>query len=209
MAVITVGSDAVNEITTLSATRTGINYNGAADGTGTLQEAQIHVSSEVSGLEIATFIDEGSAIFSTRDNETIAGAYAAGYHEIALDDMAVESGDFIGSYHGGGTVDKDYTGHAGIYVLSGDYIPADSDTFTLWGEDSLSLKGIGVTGNGGETAYDTMASGKSSWNWDKCDYGQEGTCPVGSKSAWVWEAPSAGVNQTRQGAKSSWAWDTA
>jgi len=144
VAVITVGSTAENRDIGLAAA-TQINKAAAADGDGTLSEAQIYVATELSGLEIATFIDEGSNNLSTRANETIAGSHAAGYHEIALDNMAVETGDFIGEYHSGGTLDADNTGGSGMWYKTGDNIPADSVGFSSFSGWVISLKGIGAT----------------------------------------------------------------
>jgi len=119
-----------------------------ADGDGRLTEAQIYVTSTLNNLEIATFIGEGGNVLSTRDNEAIAGTYAAGYHELVID-LDVMTGDHIGSYTTSGYFDYDASGELGSWGKAGDNIPCTEVTFSLSSDDAYSLRGIGATGNGG------------------------------------------------------------
>ena len=207
MAAITVGAEPIGRSSSRTL-GTLVVAGGAADGDGTITEAQLYVENDVVNPEVATFIHEGGDVLTTRDNQTVEGTYTAGYHELVVD-LDVITGDYIGmsAAQTGGAMEYEWEDGVGVWRKAGDNVPCTSASFSLNGEDSLSLRGIGATANGGETAYDTQVGTKASWSWDKATYDNEEACPVGTKASWTWGIPSAGVSQTKQSGKTSWTWD--
>ena len=143
MGAIDVGIAATDRGTRTVAGTTYIAYSNPANDTGVVTEVQIFVDTECSAVEAASFADEGGGVFSTNDTESIAGTYAAGYHEL-VSDLDFNSGEYIGFHDSGGKIEADWSGEP-RYYKSGDHIPAASVEFTLSATASISLYGIGAT----------------------------------------------------------------
>jgi hypothetical protein len=138
---IDIGAAAIDREYGYASGYTRIGKENPANANGSITSVQIYAGSDLSGCEVATFIDEGSNNFSTRDSETIGSVTSGSTQTFSGLDMAVQTGDYLGIYYSTGTLDFDATG-AGAWMASGDLIPCSSQTFSLYTR-TLSLYGEG------------------------------------------------------------------
>jgi len=159
VAVITIGAPAIGRTDSANLVSTYIGKDGPADGTGEITSVEIwlFLSCDVS---VATFIDEGSNVFSTRDSEDL-GTIADGSKQTASGlHMDVVENDYLGIARTGGYgyIERDEAGYAGIWWEEGEHIPCSSLEFGFVTTDAISLYGTGATGVDHEKALsDTVA----------------------------------------------------
>lgn len=148
MADIDIGSAAIDRSTFAEATWTIIDKNNPANASGTIISVQIYAVSgnDLADCEVATFIDEGSSVYSTRDTETIGAVTSGSVQTFPGLDMSVATGDYIGIYFSSGLVELDTSG-AGWELKIGDNIPCSSVTFAFYADRTMSLYGEGQLGN--------------------------------------------------------------
>jgi len=160
---IDVGSAAENRISALGVetTQTLIDYNNAANATGSLDTIETYWDTVGKGnsIKAGTFADGGSYAMTCRDAQVI-GEVAAGYNSDTGLDISVSTGDYIGLDERNGIagckLDRAISKHSGILYAAGQYCdPTDSATFTFLNGCCLSLYGTGDTG---ATAYNESAT---------------------------------------------------
>ena len=137
---IDVGSAAIDREQNVAGPMTLIDGNNPANATGTIDTIEIYSNTIMYDTEVATFIDEGSDVFSTRDSETL-GTVSSGYRDFTGLDMDVSTDDDIGVYFSGGKIEKDAGGNS--WTKSADQIPCSSVTFFTYNA-ILSLYGTGT-----------------------------------------------------------------
>jgi hypothetical protein len=153
---IDIGAAAVDRSLYLTVSWTRIDKNNPANADGAIDTVEIWAYSNLSDCEVATFIDEGSNVFSTRDSETIGAVTAGSKQTFSGLDMDVQAGDYIGIHSSAGNIERDNSGD-GYWYASGDYIPCSSQGFNFTADRSLSLYGTGTEGGGAteKTGSDT------------------------------------------------------
>jgi len=155
---IAVGEGCNNRGSNFTATYTLINMSLPADGTGTIDAVCIWANTDMSGIEYATFTNEGGNTFSTNGHTSgsalTATAGAPTTHEAPGDFTAfpVTLGDFIGIYYGAGKIEGDTSGYTEVKYDEGDQIPASSNAFN----GSLSGYAVSVYATGAEAAGGTI-----------------------------------------------------
>jgi len=117
-----------------------------ANASGKITLVKIYAHSAMTGVEVATFHQVSTNVFTTRDNATI-GNISAGYsqHVVSLN---VEAGDYLGIHYTSGEMELTGTGQGevGIWKLNDvDAIPCTSTTFVFSADCTFSLYGTGVT----------------------------------------------------------------
>jgi len=143
---IDIGAPAINRNTIFDARDTWVEESNPANETGTIDTIEIWAANDISDCEAATFIHEGSNVFSTRDTELLGLVPAGSKQTFSGLDCDVTAGDYIGA--GGasdGDIEADSTGGTGIWFGSGDKIPCSSVTFTHYASYIMSLYGTGET----------------------------------------------------------------
>lgn len=133
---------------------TRIDYNNAANGTGTMDTVKAWFNRADAGnsVKTGTFTDNGSGNFTCHDAESI-GTVTAGseqtYTGLSID---ISNGEFIGADGRAEfftALDADGDGGSGIYSATGQFCDAlDSAAYTLGAGDILSLYGTGVESGG-------------------------------------------------------------
>jgi hypothetical protein len=155
MADVDIGSPAIDRAGNQAITYTRVEKGNPANDNGTITSVEIWAYSDLSGCEIATFIDEGSNVLSTRDYETIGSVTSGSKQTFSGLDMDVQTGDYIGIHGSGGNIEDDWSGGAGQWMKSGDYIPCSSETFNSYANFTLSLYGEGGPPSTEKTSSDT------------------------------------------------------
>lgn len=147
---IDIGAAAINRADSISiVTYTFVGVENPANADGTLESVEIYLANG-GAVEAATFIHEGSNVFSTRDTVSL-GTLPAGYSivDISATPLDVVAGDYLGVK---GTVvaaiDRDLSG-SGAWYYVGDAIPCASVTFTFNSSRTISLYGTGTESGGG------------------------------------------------------------
>jgi len=121
---------------------TFINKTNPANASGKITLVAIYANSAMTGVEVATFYQVSTNVFSTRGNVAI-GNIGAGYSQHAVN-LDVQAGDYIGIYFVTGTIRLDHP-HDGNWLLIGeDCIPCTNTTFVFSTTTTLSLSLYGT-----------------------------------------------------------------
>jgi len=150
MAVIDIGSAAIDRATNTSSNRTYINKGITATASGTITSIEVWAEESMTNAEVATFYRPDSSgfpdNFTTRDYETI-GNVTAGSKQTFEVNLDVIEGDFIGIGFPSGTIEYDVVGGAGtwVYASGSGGIPCDNKTYNFSADRAISLYGTGVT----------------------------------------------------------------
>ena len=127
-----------------------------ANATGTIDTCQVYAANDMSGIEYAAFIDEGSDVFSTNgdtNGSNLGGNAGLITHTAAGDDFtafAIATGEYLGIYYSGGSLDRDTSGGNSWKKDDNDYIPCSSQS--LAGENDADIWSIYATGTEGNGA---------------------------------------------------------
>jgi len=144
---IDIGSLAIDrDLNWASGNTNRIVKGNPANASGKITLVKIYAHSAMTGVEVATFHQVSTNVFTTRDNATI-GNISAGYsqHVVSLN---VEAGDYLGIHYTSGEMELTGTGQGevGIWKLNDvDAIPCTSTTFVFSADCTFSLYGTGVT----------------------------------------------------------------
>jgi hypothetical protein len=144
---IDIGAAAIDRSLYLTVTWTRIDKNNPANADGTIDTVEIWAYSDLSDCEVATFIDEGSNVLSTRDSETLGSVTSGSKQTFSGLDMDVQTGDYIGIHSSAGNIERDNSGD-GYWYAAVDYIPCSSQGFNFTADRSLSFYGMGTEGGG-------------------------------------------------------------
>lgn len=142
MAVITIGSAAIDRAASTAIVWTRVGKGGSADGTGEIDTVEIYLLASGTAVEVATFIDKGSNVLSTRDTEAIGAVNGGSKQTFSGLTMDVVTGDYLGIYGTTGSIQLDTSGD-GYWYQTGDYIPCTDVTFTFSASRTISLYGTG------------------------------------------------------------------
>jgi hypothetical protein len=150
MADIDIGAPAIDRPNDLPSGYTLVSWENPANDDGTITSVEIWAtgSGNMQDCEVATFIDEGGNVLSTRDSETIGTVLIGSKQTFSGLDMDVQTGDYIGMYFSAGRVEATISGGTGIWYKSGDHIPCSSETYSSGSNYTLSLYGEGETAGG-------------------------------------------------------------
>ncbi len=135
---IDVGAAALVRTTFFSGTLTMISVENPANATGTIDHIEVYTVS-AGNIEIATFDNETGTVFSTRGD---SGVLSAGGNFDEWDAPGqfsafnVDTGDYLG--HHGNLKTRRNTFGDGMWFTSSDDIPANSVSFTLFNNTTLS-----------------------------------------------------------------------
>ena len=151
MAVITIGSAAIDRNSRDDPGYTLIDKEGAANGTGTITSVEIFAESgnDLVNCEVATFDEVSTDTFTTRDTEAIGAVTGGSKQTFSSLDMVVETGDYIGIVFTGGNLERSTDSGGYYWYALGDHIPCTSQAFILFNPTIISLYGTGET----PTAY--------------------------------------------------------
>ncbi len=155
---IDIGAVAIDRNDSFNLTFTYINKTNPANDTGTIDTVEMWLdstSNDGANVEVATFIDEGSNVLSTRDSEAIGAVTKGSKQTFSGLDMDVTTGDYIGAYGTDGRLEALFSGGAGAWNSDQDRIPASSVTFSFVADFIFSLYGTGETS---VVNYDRSAS---------------------------------------------------
>ena len=133
MGAIDIGSAATDRDSSHITDYTIVSFDNPANDTGTIDTIEVWADTSLTSFQVATFIDEGSNVLSTRDSETIGNVTSGSMQTISGLDMDVVAGDYIGFYASAGQVERSNSVGVGYWYLSGDSIPAASVAFSWLG----------------------------------------------------------------------------
>ena len=154
MAAIDVGAACSDRSADTDGPRTLIQQDNPANLTGTIDQVKVWATINMTDTEFASFIDEGSANFSTNgdtngSNITVtAGAcrtFTAGVHFTAF---AISQNELLGAWWALGNIERG-AGGGGYNRLGTDEIPASSVNFPLFAGGIVSMLGSGEEAVGG------------------------------------------------------------
>jgi hypothetical protein len=154
MADIDIGSTAIDRASYHTNNYTWITDDNPANDDGTITSIEVWMYLAATAFEVATFIDEGSNVFSTRDSESIGSVTAGSKQTFSGLAMDVQTGDYIGWYDPVGKMEAT-SGGANVWAKYGDNIPCSSETFGPSSSKTQSLYGEGEAGVTEKTSSDT------------------------------------------------------
>ena len=140
---IDIGPEAINRSDTSVSGNTYIELTNPANATGMLTSFEIYASSKMSGVKVGTFYGSSSS-YTARDYETIGDVGAGSKQTFTGKTCEVSSGDYIGIYYSGGTIESSVSGYSGAYGKGGDQFGAGTQTYTLYDGDADSCYGTGI-----------------------------------------------------------------
>lgn len=136
---ITIGPGATDRNGFIDPGYTIICLGNPAAGSGILTSVEIWAFTDISGLRIGTFYNDGGVTFVCRDSESI-GNVVSGSKQIFEVSINVQQGDYLGAYWLTGQMERSTEGEDGYYYVSGEYIdPSDSQDYTLTADRAISI----------------------------------------------------------------------
>ena len=152
MAIIDVGSPAVDRAYSTTENVTWVNATNPANESGKITTIEIYALVDLDDCTVATFWKvSGLYNLSGRDSVNI-GAVTAGAKRTFTEDsggnpisLTVEAGDYIGFYTPLGEVEKDNVGYGNVWYKDGNQISCVDLAFNRFTGDTCSLYGIGAT----------------------------------------------------------------
>ena len=150
LTVIDIGSGAINRGNTIGG-YTLVMFENPANATGTLTSIEIWAATEMTNCQVATFFVVSGDNLSTRDSVTLGTITAGSKQTITVDSgsnpisLDVQTGDYLGVYIPNGTIEYDDSLQAGMWYLSGDYIPCTNQLFSSVADDAVSVYATGET----------------------------------------------------------------
>jgi hypothetical protein len=142
---IDVGGGATDRAGTAAATWTWIDYNNAANDTGSLDTFELWFNITGAGVKVGTFHGSGTS-YTNRDVEVIGDVTSGSKQTFSGKSCDVTSGDWAGVYSSSGTIERDFSGSSGIYGKSGDQFGTGSQTYAMTAGDAVSIYATGQTG---------------------------------------------------------------
>lgn len=147
MAVIDIGSGAINRDSASINPYTHIDRGNAANATGKINVFKFFgydVGNGTTGLKMGTFFGAATT-FEGRDYETLGNFNDDSLSTFSGLDCAVESGDFVGAYWAEGRVDAVPSGGSGYPAKLGDQFGQGEQTYPGGDPDGIiSLYGEGA-----------------------------------------------------------------
>lgn len=155
---VDIGPDATDRLTAQQSDRTIICLDNPANTDGIINQVEIWANTNMTGCRIGTFYLVSGNDYKCRDSATI-GAVTSGSKQTFTEDdgasplaIAVEVGDFIGTFADTGLYETDVTGFSGILIALGEHIDSDDQaTYTLSPDEALSIYATGVGVDLGDT----------------------------------------------------------
>jgi len=148
MAAIDVGSSCDITGSVATAGKTRIDKQNSANLTGTIDYCCLNSDTALTGIKIASFINEGGNVLSTHDYTGLADQGSSGLSEYnAPEDFTafdIDAGEYLGIYYSSGGIRFNNSG-VGQWNSSGDHIPSSSVTYSLTSNVQLSLYATGNT----------------------------------------------------------------
>jgi len=141
---IDVGSTASNRNAVIgTSSRTVVNFNNAANGTGKITEVKLYSNSTMLNAKVAVFSYSGGTTFVGRNPTSIGTITAGGVRTFSIE-MDIDEGEFIGVYATSGGIESDNYGGSGGYYRNGDGT-GGSNTYSLLSSYNVSIYGSGET----------------------------------------------------------------
>jgi len=146
MALIDIGSEAINRAASYPATYTMIDLANPANNDGIITSIEVWAAVNITGLRVGTFYLVSGTTFKCRDSVIIGNVTAGSKQTFSSLSIAVEIGDLIGCYFTAGSIEASASGYSGVMFVAGEYIdPGDSAVYALAADDAFSLYGIGIS----------------------------------------------------------------
>jgi len=143
MAAIDIGPGAIDRNATRGAGYTLIQIDNPANDTGWLTTFEVWAKTDASGVKIGTFSGSGTS-YDDRDYETIGNVTAGSKQTFSGLNCDVVTGDFLGVFFTGGTLEGSDSGEAGVYYKAGDQFGTGAQTYTLQAGFEDSIYGTAV-----------------------------------------------------------------
>lgn len=144
MALIDVGSPAINRDAYMSFGRTYIVKDNSANEDGKITSVDLYTRQALSGCIIATFYLVSGETFCARDSQYIGNVPGWSKQTISELDIEIKAGDLIGLYFSVGAIESDESGFAGVWDVGGDHTTGEA-YYNLISGDTISLYGTGET----------------------------------------------------------------
>lgn len=138
----------VDRNSTIGTGSTVLDDANPANDTGTIDTWELWFNATGSNVDVATFIDEGSNVYSTRDTELIGTVTGGSKQTFSGKSTSVGTGDYAGLYWTSGAIETSTSGGIGIHYKSGDHVPCSSQTFTSLASYQISIYGTGTEAGG-------------------------------------------------------------
>jgi hypothetical protein len=143
MAVIDVGSSAIDRTSNFGATDTWIDLANPVNGNGVINSVEIWANTNMTGCVVGTFYGSGTN-WTCRDYETI-GNVTSGSKQTFSVSLEAKVGDIIGIYFATGTLDWTSTGGSGTRYKAGSHFVDGEQTYSSDQGGSFSVYGTGIS----------------------------------------------------------------
>lgn len=125
---------------------TRINKGNPANATGILTSVELWAVSQMEGCRVGTFYIISPDRLKCRDSVLIGNVPSGSKQVFPGLSIAVEAGDYIGSYWTSGQLERDGEGYGGTWHIILEYIdPGDESNYIFWAGHAYSLYGTGET----------------------------------------------------------------
>ena len=141
---IDIGSPAIDRTSTLTDDYTRIILDNPANDTGLLTTVEIWAYLIMHGCRAGTFYGSGAS-YTSRDSNVIGDVTSGSKQTFSGLDISVTSGDYIGAFWSGGSIERSIFGSAGMYYKEGNQFGQGTQTYDFASGDTLSLYGTGDT----------------------------------------------------------------
>lgn len=159
MGAIDIGPGATNRATWIAIVgNTIIDSQNAANDTGTLTSFEIwYYSGTVTTCNVAPFTNTASENFTPTSHAHIGAVTTGSKQTFSGLSMAVTSGDLLGYYSGGTSINMETDTSNHIHQKAGDQTDAGSQTFTAVANRMVSIYAAGATISGWANIAKTLA----------------------------------------------------
>lgn len=130
---IDVGAACIDRGSDVSLTYTIVSLDNPANANGTIDYVCAWFKDDPAGVEVASFVDEGSNFLSTNEATALPDRGIGQQEYNAPGDFTafnINAGEYIGIHAASGRIERDLAG-SGYWYKTGDYIPASSERFTF------------------------------------------------------------------------------
>ncbi len=125
---------------------TQIDKSNPANLSGLITSVQVSAAFNVTGLRVGTFYLVSGLDYKCRASQNLGAVTVAESPKTIACSIAIEAGDFIGSFCTIGALEKNNSGGSGALFITSEHIdPGDQATYTAEASRKIALYGTGVT----------------------------------------------------------------
>lgn len=146
---IDIGPGATNRAGRQAGNTTKIDLGNAANANGTISTWEVwYITDAGAGVLCGTF-SGADTTYTNRDYDTVGDAASGSKTTVTGKSTDVVAGDFAGVWEDSGTIERDTSGGAGIYVNNDNQMGTGAQSYTLSANYAISVYGEGTEAGAG------------------------------------------------------------